>query len=280
MSATIRFNNPFACKGNWYKGNLHTHTTNSDGELSPDEVISLYKQKGYDFLSITDHGKLIYSEKLNREGICLIPGEELGGAGSELGTWFHLIALNLKEEVVPPNGEDISAQEIINKVREQGGEVILGHPYWCGVTFQDILPLEGYLGIEVFNSTCLYGIGKGESSVQWDDLLARDKQIWGFAFDDAHHYSDQKFHPMDAGKGWIMLKAKSLDRKIIMDSLKKGLFYSSCGPSIKNVSIEREVVRVETSAVTSITFVAWAYLGKQFTASSTLTQAEYKIKGT
>jgi hypothetical protein len=25
--------NPFLTKGQWYKGNLHTHTTNSDGRL-------------------------------------------------------------------------------------------------------------------------------------------------------------------------------------------------------------------------------------------------------
>ena len=67
--------------GNWYKGNVHTHTTNSDGELSPKEVISLYKNKGYDFLAITDHNKLTYNQELRKEGLHLIPGEEIGGGG-------------------------------------------------------------------------------------------------------------------------------------------------------------------------------------------------------
>lgn len=39
----------------WYKGNLHTHTTNSDGRLAPEVVINLYKEAGYDFLALTDH---------------------------------------------------------------------------------------------------------------------------------------------------------------------------------------------------------------------------------
>ena len=39
----------------WYKGNLHTHTTNSDGAYTPEETIALYKSKGYDFLALTDH---------------------------------------------------------------------------------------------------------------------------------------------------------------------------------------------------------------------------------
>ena len=31
----------------WYKGNLHTHTTNSDGAYTPEETIALYKSKGH-----------------------------------------------------------------------------------------------------------------------------------------------------------------------------------------------------------------------------------------
>ena len=39
----------------WFKGCLHLHTTNSDGKLKPTEVYNCYKDKGYDFISITDH---------------------------------------------------------------------------------------------------------------------------------------------------------------------------------------------------------------------------------
>ena len=46
-----------AGEGLWLRGNLHTHTTVSDGKLTPEECIRLYKEKGYDFLCITDHHK-------------------------------------------------------------------------------------------------------------------------------------------------------------------------------------------------------------------------------
>ena len=39
----------------WYKGNLHTHTINSDGDSSPDAVARWYKEHRYDFLALTDH---------------------------------------------------------------------------------------------------------------------------------------------------------------------------------------------------------------------------------
>ena len=275
MAIKIKFNNPFSVEGNWYKGNLHTHTTNSDGELSPKEVLSLYRQRKYDFLSITDHNKLTYSKELEREGIYLIPGEEMGGGKAMIGTSFHIIALNIKKEIII-DGEKTTAQQIIDKIRKEKGEAIIAHPYWSGLTFSDIYPLRNYLGIEIFNSDGLYSIGRGNSSVHWDNLLAKNKQIFGFAVDDAHHYSDKEYRPMAMGGGWIMVKA--LNKNLIMDSVKKGLFYSSCGPLIKNLSIEKNVIKAETSSVSSITFFASPTKGKRLTAYS-INQAKYKING-
>lgn len=40
---------------NWYKGNLHTHTLWSDGDDYPEMIIEWYKERGYDFLALSDH---------------------------------------------------------------------------------------------------------------------------------------------------------------------------------------------------------------------------------
>lgn len=57
--------NPYAVSGKWYKGNLHTHTTRSDGTLSPEEIVKWYEDNGYSFLAITDHVRWV------------LPGERL-----------------------------------------------------------------------------------------------------------------------------------------------------------------------------------------------------------
>ena len=44
--------------GEWYKGSLHSHTTNSDGDASPIDVVMWYRDHGYDWLVISDHNKL------------------------------------------------------------------------------------------------------------------------------------------------------------------------------------------------------------------------------
>ena len=46
---------PFQQPGRFYRGNLHTHSTRSDGGLSPAAVVASYRERGYDFLALTDH---------------------------------------------------------------------------------------------------------------------------------------------------------------------------------------------------------------------------------
>src|SRR2546421_12859555 len=45
----------------WLRGNLHAHTTYSDGVKTPQELLTEYEALGYDFLAITDHEDLIGS---------------------------------------------------------------------------------------------------------------------------------------------------------------------------------------------------------------------------
>ncbi len=59
----------------WYKGNLHTHSTNSDGRLSPEEVIGLYREEGYDFLALTDHWFM--GEERQEENFLLLSGQNM-----------------------------------------------------------------------------------------------------------------------------------------------------------------------------------------------------------
>ncbi|MDD4519176.1 MAG: hypothetical protein PHH90_11890, partial [Limnochordia bacterium] len=39
----------------WFRGNIHCHSTRSDGAKEPEEVFAWYQQEGYDFIALTDH---------------------------------------------------------------------------------------------------------------------------------------------------------------------------------------------------------------------------------
>ena len=66
----------FAGNEKMLKGGLHCHTTRSDGRGTPEEVIRLHKDNGYDFLAITDHRKYNYENFAPDVEITILPGME------------------------------------------------------------------------------------------------------------------------------------------------------------------------------------------------------------
>lgn len=55
---------------------FHMHTTNSDGENTPEEVIQLAKDAGLAVIAITDHNKFTYTECIHAGDLDVIPGIE------------------------------------------------------------------------------------------------------------------------------------------------------------------------------------------------------------
>jgi hypothetical protein len=272
----LLFSNPFKEKGFWFKGNIHAHTTNSDGALDPRQISFLYKANGYDFLFITDHGKTTDVKRLSEdfEDFLVLPGVELSVGSSEVGTKYHLVALNLRQVI-----QSDDPQSAIDEAIEEGAEVVIGHPYWSSLTVNDLIRYKGYLGIEIFNSTCHLSISKGYSTTHWDDLLARGRFAYGFAVDDAHwHFNPHR--PVDACYSWIMVKAPSLTLRSLMNALRNGLFYSSSGPEIHDVDFQDGFIRLRSSPARVISFIANTALGERFTAQDKpICEAEYKMRG-
>ncbi|MBN1445216.1 MAG: PHP domain-containing protein [Candidatus Omnitrophica bacterium] len=257
----MNFVNPFEVKGNWYKGNLHTHTTNSDGEATPEEVLEIYGKAGYNFLCITDHNKITEAKA---------PENMLFLRGSEKNSRNHIVGIELQEEF---DGEGLTDQQIIDRMNLQNAIVIIAHPYWSGVTSGELLRLNGYLGIEVFNTVCNRLLGKGYSTVHFDEMLQTGRKIMGFASDDTHSRKD-------AAHSFIMAKADSCTKKDILASIKNGCFYSSTGVIIKNLEIAGSSIKVTCPPAEAIDFIAFNSSGKRFTAEKgEIEHAEYAVRG-
>ncbi len=273
------FDNPFEAGGDWFKGNIHTHTTNSDGQMTPEQVVNNYEKAGYDFLSITDHGVLTDTKELSKPGFLLIPGEEICAGYSGRGRLFHIVGLNIQEGV-PAKGFDRveDPQRIIDLIRKQGGTAIMAHPYWSDLNSSDLVRFKGYIGVEVYNTTCDLTIGRGRSNVHWDDLLAGGRRLLGFAVDDAHCL-DKPLLPLDLCKAWICVKARSLTVEGIMEGIRRGLFYSSNGPEIRGIEVEGDEIRVSSSPVRSIAFVSSGGHGENNTVDGgSLEEAVYAVR--
>ncbi len=97
----------------WLLAELHCHSTNSDGELTPEEVVALYEKKGYDVLAITDHDVLT---KVRSDKMIIIPACEWN-AGGRWPFLSHLLIYFLKE--MPVSLDDAVSQ---------GAIIFVAHP--------------------------------------------------------------------------------------------------------------------------------------------------------
>lgn len=262
------FANPFTQPGVWLKANLHTHTTLSDGDRPSAARVEQYAAAGYQVLAITDHRVVAPVEALQRQGLTLIRSLEAHPVCLD-GPVYHLVCLNVSSAF--RYDESLRANDLIAQVRADGGEVIVAHPYWCGHGLDHILALENVMGMEVYNTTCSR-IGKADSTLFWDYMLAAGRFLPAVAVDDTHG-------PQDALKAWTMIRAASPAVADVMAALKAGSYYASCGPEFADVHLADGVLDVRCSPVHEIRFVCRGACGSCLWGANggELTEGRFKV---
>jgi predicted metal-dependent phosphoesterase TrpH len=261
--------NPFEIEGKWYRANLHTHTNLSDGDVNLPIRVKQYRDKGYQVLAVTDHEKTNNVAGYSDANFVLISGMETHPACPGAQIPYHFVCLNIPDGF--KRDKAMTAQQVIDAVKAAGGEIIFAHPYWSGHTTREMLAVDGYVGMEVYNGVCHYA-GKGYNSVQWDQLMNTGKIIPAVANDDVHSSSA-------VGQSWTMIKAKELSTNTIMDALRSGSCYASCGPVIEDFRIDANTVVLKCSPVVEICFMGPYTLGNNVMSDREhlITSASYKL---
>ena len=241
----------------WYKGNTHTHTLESDGDSSPEDVTRWYKEHGYQFLVLSDHNVLTAIDTLSRtfaqpESFLLIRGEEVTDRVD--GKPLHLNGLNLPSLVQPQGGPTMAAalQRNIDAIRTATGVPHVNHPnFGWALTPSDLASAERYRLFEIHSGhPAVNTLGGGDApsmEAVWDRMLTAGKRVYGIAVDDAHYFT----RPWDAtaprpGYGWVVVRAPRLEPAAIVQSLEEGEFYASSGIDLAayNADAERITLRV------------------------------------
>ncbi len=229
---------PFAAAGRFLRGNLHTHSTRSDGLLSPADVCAVYRDAGYDFLSLTDHFMEVYGypitdiREFQTDGFVTIPGAELHTGTTELGHIWHILAVGLPFDF-EPNKPGETGPEIAARAVAAGAFVACAHPAWYGLTEGDVTSLGDIHAIEIYNATSADHNDKPDSVYMLDLLSMRGKCYSACATDDAHFKQERH----DAIRGWVQVKAEANEPQAIVDALRAGNYYSSTGPEIYDISL-------------------------------------------
>ena len=276
-----------------FKGNLHTHSTRSDGKHDPKIIVSWYKEKGYDFICLSDH-EIYYSDSsLDTENFICLDGYEMRIENTVDNVSFHIHGLfdhaikckkpfNHNEfHVIPEyNGDLQQVQNLIDDMKSRGNIIIFNHPNWSRNTYETLEKLEGFHLMEIYNHQSEILEATGYSIDYWDYCLRKGKLLYGVAADDMHSMAPED-KSGEAFGGFIVCDSESLTQEHIIDSIREGSFYSSQGPEIYDLRIEDGFLKVKTSDVQFIKFVVFETLGNnQFSKDGFLiSSAEYKILG-
>ncbi len=159
-----------------------------------------------------------------------------------------IIALNLNS----PVNRKSSLQGAIDQINRQNGLAILAHPSYLLKPYgrRKLLKLKDYLGMEIYSPN---KIPWPETTRRWDFMLSVRPytKIWGFSSDDMH---DLK---RDAGRAWIMTKAKDKSHQAILCALREGAFYATTGPLVNNISLSNNRVNLTMPCDYQVKFIGY-----------------------
>ncbi len=274
--------------GNFYKANLHCHSTYSDGNLTPAELKEFYKEKGYSIIAYTDHNIMIDHSYLADESFLPLIGYEMeinqAGLPFDLLKTCHLCYITLDPENMKqvcwhrskylfggapshydevqfyedePDYERVYTPEKINEMikmgRDHGFFVTYNHPYWSLENYNDYTAYQGMNAMEICNGGCVVNGYDDYDPQSYDDMLRTGHRIYCLATDDNHNPPHNRgTKKYDSFGGWVCIKADKLEYRTVTDALVKGNFYASQGPEIKALWIEDGIVHIECSGVEKI----------------------------
>lgn len=253
----------FSAQKPFLKGALHVHTTRSDGQQTPEEIIRLHHQHGYDFMALTDHNVLNHLNLSPDTPMTILAGVErdfaLPGRAADKPHCVHVVGLGVPGDPrTPPQdahpawagrGETCAdAQGMIDEMHGWGLKTFYAHPQWSGTAWRDFGVLTGNFAMELWNSGCAIENDLDTNAAYWDEALDEGRQLWGVAVDDGHCLNHQC-------KGWVMVAGDN-DPAGILAALEQGAFYASCGPQIHDFHVEDGTAHIECSEAAAIQFVS------------------------
>lgn len=273
--------------GNFYKANMHCHTTLSDGKKTPEEVKALYKRLGYSIVAYTDHDVFLQHNDLTDDTFLALNGYEMEinepRAWKENPKTCHIcfVALDRSNKIQPmwhrtkylfgnavnqrdkvkfdsekPDYERVYSVEGITEImqtgRDSGFFVTYNHPTW---SLEDYTNYSGYRGMhamEMFNGSCIVGGYEDFNPRVYDDILKTGNRIFCVGGDDNHNNHPDYSRRSDSGRAFTVIKAKNLKYRAVTKALENGDFYASEGPEIHELYVEDGFVYIKCSGADKI----------------------------
>jgi hypothetical protein len=217
----------------WYAGELHLHSTHSDGRWTVEEMAAALPGRGVDFLFLTDHNTITGIDPMRDavgDAIAVHPGQEL--------TTFrgHALALGPRDWMDWRAGLDgRTANDLARDVRAAGGVMVVAHPdappdpictgcRWTHPDFDpslvDAVEVWGGLwdGPEERNQGCID---------MWHRWLDAGHRLGATGATDAHRHEDWQ-GPVPLTYAF----AADVSLPSILEAIRSGRTYVSSGPGL------------------------------------------------
>jgi hypothetical protein len=277
--------------GRWYKGNTHTHTINSDGDSTPDEVAKWYREHGYQFVVLTDHNVFTPVDGLNgllgmEEQFLIVKGEEVTDPFN--GKPLHINGLDVSARVAPQGGSSVAEvlQRDVDAIRQAKGVPHINHPnFGWAITRDELQQVRNNRLFEVFNGhpTVNNVGGGGVPGMEdvWDAILSNGTLLYGIAVDDAHTFKDPGNPNVPGpGRGWVVVRAPRLEARALVEALDRGDFYASTGVELADYRADGRQIAVAVKATSSSRYrIQFIGKGGRLLRESVEATATYEIRG-
>jgi hypothetical protein len=215
----------------WYRGDLHAHTTHSDGTITIEDRVRGAVERGQDFLAITDHNTISHHREQDRWPDVITPIR-----ASEVTTFNgHMNCYGLSEWIDwydatrggGPTG-------IIERAHRQGALISINHPSafgnpWCSGCHWDYTHVDYTTidAIEVWNGR--WAIPESDNIgalALWTDLLDAGFRPTAISGTDSHGAEEDGY----VGLGFNHVYANDRSEASILDGIRRGRVFLSSGP--------------------------------------------------
>jgi hypothetical protein len=214
----------------WYFGELHSHSTHSDGEFELAEIADRAARAGLDFLALTDHNTMSAHPAPDGAPVVILPGFEL--------TTFHGHHPVYGADGLVPWHEDgrvLPLAEIAPRIRARGGIVGIAHPFvpgdplCTGCRMVDALPAECFDLVEVwYRRWSSPGSDNQAAYAMWDRLWAEGQGKTAVAARDWH--GPEQEGPFPGELPLTGLLADQASPGALLAALRRGRAIISRGP--------------------------------------------------
>ena len=211
-----------------------------------------------------------YKTLFEDENFLIIRSEEVSDRFGDKP--IHMNATNVQSVIEPQGGNSVTevmqrnVDAVLKQRKETGVPMIphINHPnFHFAITAQDLINLKGERFFEVFNGhPQVYNYGDSTRpgiEYMWDEInvaYSRKNQpfLYGLATDDSHNYHLFGSQYSNAGRGWVMVLADSLNPSSLIRAMEAGDFYATTGVILEDVVVKEHSLHVKVKAEEGVNY--------------------------